>query len=509
MEIIYHLIIIAYSLILIYILFYNLIQLELLFTYRKNKNNKADPVTRPNLPEAKNLPVVTIQLPMYNERYVAERLIDTICTLEYPLEKLEIQVLDDSTDETIDISRRKVKEYQRKGYNIRLIQRPDRSGYKAGALQHGLQTASGELIAIFDADFIPEADFLKRTIPCFQDQNVGVVQTRWEHINQAQSLITEVQAFQLNVHFTIEQSARCKADYLLQFNGTAGVWRKSTIMDSGGWQADTLTEDLDLSYRAQLKGWKIIYREDIGSPAELPAEISSYKSQQFRWMKGGAETARKLLPVIWYSNLPFWKKIHASAHLTASTIFLLIFSMAVLSVPMIWAINGLGINMSYYLVFVIGVIAIIFSFFQANVVNRYNHPSDSNLRKIWKFVVLFPAFMALSMGLSLHNSLAVIQGYRGKKSPFIRTPKFSVGPSKKKNANYLETSLDKSTIWEGIFCLYFVFGIVIGILMQNYSMLLLHIILAAGFGGIFIYSLRSRLSSKSVRKDRHQANFAS
>lgn len=492
MEVLYYTIIIIYSLILIYILLYNLIQLELLVTYRKHKNQTLKAVCQKSPSILREHPAVTIQLPMFNEKYVAERLIDNICALEYPKEKLEIQILDDSTDETIEISRRKVREYQQEGFNIKLVQRTDRIGYKAGALQHGLQSAKGEFIVIFDADFLPLPDFLYQTIPYFQDQNVGVVQTRWEHINQDHSLITEVQAFQLNVHFTIEQTARCHGNYMLQFNGTAGIWRKSTILDAGGWQADTLTEDLDLSYRAQLKGWKILYREDIGSPAELPAEISSYKSQQFRWMKGGAETARKLIPVIWKSDLTFWKKIHASAHLTASTIFLLVFSMAVLSVPMIWAISGLGINMMYYLVFVIGIIAIAFSFFQANVGNPYNNSRISFTRKVWKFTLLFPVFMALSMGLSLHNSLAVIQGYRGKKSPFIRTPKFDISNSKKDQSKYLSARIDSGTLWEGFFCLYFIFGIIVGVLMQNYSMLILHIFLAAGFGIIFFYSMRSR-----------------
>ncbi len=494
MEIVYYIIFIAYSLILIYILLYNLIQLELLVTYRKHKTQPQAIEKCQDRLVSSDLPLVTVQLPMYNEKYVAERLIDNICALHYPKEKLEIQVLDDSTDETLEISRRKVKEYRQKGFDIHLVPRKNRTGFKAGALQHGLRTAHGELIAIFDADFLPEPDFLQKTIPCFNNKNVGVVQTRWEHLNQNHSLITEVQAFQLNVHFTIEQSARCQADYMLQFNGTAGIWRKSTIEDAGGWQADTLTEDLDLSYRAQLKGWKILYREDIGAPAELPAEIFSYKSQQFRWMKGGAETARKLMPVIWHSNLPFWKKVHASAHLTASTIFLLIFSMAVLSVPMIWAINGLGIDMGYYLIFIIGVIAITFTFYQANVGNAYNQTKISYPRKIWRFLVLFPAFMALSMGLSLHNSLAVIQGYRGKKSPFIRTPKISLKNNVYSTSGYLNGQIDKGTMWEGFFCLYFIFGVIMGLLTQNYSMIVLHIFLATGFGLIFYYSLRSKIS---------------
>lgn len=499
MEIVYYIILVVYSLILVYILLFNLLQLELLITYRKNKGRRNTEVDKHTNEYLEEYPRVTIQLPVFNEKYVVGRLIDNICALDYPRDKLEIQVLDDSTDETIEISKRKVREYLEKGFDIQLIQRPNRSGFKAGALQHGLQSASGELIAIFDADFLPEPNFLEEVIPSFQETRVGVVQARWEHLNQNHSLITEVQALQLNVHFIIEQSARCQADYLLQFNGTAGVWRKSTIIDAGGWQADTLTEDLDLSYRAQLNGWKILYRDDIGSPAELPTEMSSYKSQQFRWMKGGAETARKLIPVIWRSNLPFWKKVHATAHLTASSIFLLIFSMAILSVPMIWAINSLHVNMEYYLIFAVGITVITLVFYQANVANNYIHPQIPHSRKVRKFLMLFPAFMALSMGLSFHNSRAVIQGYRGKKSPFIRTPKVHLHRTGNEHDHYLTAQVDSGIFWEGFLSLYFIFGIVMGLQMHHYSMLILHLFLATGFGLIFFYSLRSNLSTANKK----------
>ena len=490
MDLLYYIILILYTILLGYILVFNLLQLELFVFYRKNKRQEK-PVGSPTLCTPAEYPKVTIQLPLYNEKYVVARLIDNICALEYPREKLEIQVLDDSTDETLAISRKKVEEYQRKGLNIRLITRSDRTGFKAGALQHGLQTASGELIAIFDADFLPDADFLAEVIPSFHDPKVGVVQTRWEHLNQDHSLITKVQAFQLNVHFFIEQYARDQADYFLQFNGTAGVWRKSTILEAGGWHADTLTEDLDLSYRAQLHGWKILFRDDIGSPAELPAEILSYKSQQFRWMKGGAETARKLVPVIWNSRLPFWKKVHATSHLAASSIFLMIFMMAVLSVPMIWAVSGLHIDMTYFLVFGLGITSIVLIFYQANVMNAQSQFDVTYPQRIWKFLLIFPAFMAISMGLSLHNSRAVLQGLRGKKSPFIRTPKFHFDEAGKPESTYNFRGLDKITWWEGFFCLYFVFGIVMGLIMQHYSMIILHGFLALGFGLIFFYSLRS------------------
>jgi len=239
-------------------------------------------------------PRVTVQLPLFNELYVANRLIDAVCALEYPKDKLEVQVLDDSTDETVELVAAAVTQYRALGYDIKHIHRTNRTGYKAGALKHGLETASGEFVAIFDADFVPNKDFLIMTIPhFFTDPKIGVVQTRWEHLNREYSMLTRTQAFALDGHFVIEQDVRNKAGYFIQFNGTGGVWRKTTIIDAGNWQSDTLTEDLDLSYRAQLRGWKFKYLCDVTSPAELPAEVNALKSQQFRWTKGAIETARK------------------------------------------------------------------------------------------------------------------------------------------------------------------------------------------------------------------------
>jgi len=336
LEIFGYIILAVYCGALVYITVFCLMQLQLLWIYRR-----IDTIGELRSDNGSSYPIVTIQLPVFNELYVVERLIDNICALDYPSDKLQIQVLDDSTDETLDLTQKKVDEYQDKGFDIQLIHRKDRTGYKAGALANGMKTARGEFIAIFDADFMPNKDFLLRTLPYFADSKVGVVQTRWEHLNRDYSLITKLQAFQLNVHFTIEQSGRQAADYLLQFNGTAGVWRAKAIEDAGGWEADTLTEDLDLSYRAQLKGWSIKYLEDVGSPAELPAEMNGLKSQQFRWMKGGAETARKMIPSVWRSPLSFSKKMHATIHLLSSTIFVFVFVIGVFSVPLTFLIKPL------------------------------------------------------------------------------------------------------------------------------------------------------------------------
>ena len=301
MTLLAYLILGIYIMALAWITGYCLLQLHLLYQYQKG-HQRNEEFSIADIKE-QDLPLVTIQLPIYNELYVIERLIDRVCEFHYPKEKMEIHILDDSTDETVEVVQKKVAYYQSKGFQIQQIRRVDRTGYKAGALKEATEQAKGEFIAIFDADFLPRKDFLLNTIPHFQNPKVGVVQTRWEHINQNYSLLTKLQAMQLNVHFTVEQQGRKSGNYMLQFNGTAGVWRKSTIKDAGGWEADTLTEDLDLSYRAQLKGWEITFLEKFGSPAELPAEMNGLKSQQFRWMKGGAETARKMLPTIWKSCL--------------------------------------------------------------------------------------------------------------------------------------------------------------------------------------------------------------
>lgn len=481
---------VIYVLALTYITFYCLMQFHLLYHYSRTRK-KVGSEKALNLKE-EVVPFVTIQLPIFNELYVTERLIDNIVQFEYPKDRFEIHVLDDSTDETIEISKRKVEEYKAKGYTIDLITREDRAGFKAGALKNGMRFAKGEFIAIFDADFLPNADFLLKTIPYFKDKEVGVVQTRWEHINEDYSLITRLQAFQLNVHFTVEQRGRHAGDYLLQFNGTAGVWRRDAIDSAGGWEADTLTEDLDLSYRAQLKGWKIVFREDIGSPAELPSEMNGLKSQQFRWMKGGAETAKKMLPTVWKSDIPLLKKIHASTHLLASTIFLCVFIMGVFSVPILFFINPLHLDSNYFGVFLISLISIVFVYYVANVDQEWK--GESKLRLIVKFIFIFPVFLALSMGLSLHNSIAVIQGYLGKQSAFIRTPKFNIKglADSFKKEKYQAKKISTVTIMEGVLSVYFLMGVFAAFYLGDNTFLMLHILLTIGYGATFYYTLKHR-----------------
>jgi cellulose synthase/poly-beta-1,6-N-acetylglucosamine synthase-like glycosyltransferase len=417
--------IIIYGLTLSFIFMYSIVQLNLVINYlRKDKNEaKPDPINEADLP------FVTVQLPLYNELYVVERLIDCISKFDYPKNKFEIQILDDSTDETIDIVAKKVAEYKNIGFNIYQHRRAIRTGYKAGALKEGMEICKGEFIAIFDADFLPSPSFLKKTIPYFKDDKIGVVQTKWEHLNKKYSLLTRLQAFGLDAHFTVEQSGRNFGNHFINFNGTAGIWRKSCIEDAGGWEADTLTEDLDLSYRAQLKHWKFKYLEELGSPAELPAAMNALKNQQFRWTKGAAECTRKnLLKVLRNKELPFNTKLHALFHLMNSSIFICIVLLSILSIPMLMIKNNF---IEYALLFKLG------SFFISSVLflSIYYFVSLSSGYKnkgkaFVHFIFLFPLFLSVSMGLSLHNAIAVIEGYMGKKSPFIRTPKFNLLESK-------------------------------------------------------------------------------
>jgi cellulose synthase/poly-beta-1,6-N-acetylglucosamine synthase-like glycosyltransferase len=483
MEII---LIIIYGLALSFIFLYSIVQVNLVINYLRNSKKREEHYVI----DENNLPFVTVQLPLYNELYVVERLIDSIVKFDYPKDKFEIQILDDSTDETVNIVAKKVEEYKALGFNIYQHQRKIRTGYKAGALKEGLEITKGEFIAIFDADFLPKKEFLKKTIPYFKDENIGVVQTKWEHLNKNYSLLTRLQAFGLDAHFTVEQTGRNVGNHFINFNGTAGIWRKSCIEDAGGWEADTLTEDLDLSYRAQLKGWKFKYLEKLGSPAELPAAMNALKNQQFRWTKGAAECTKKnLLRVLKNRDLPFNTKLHALFHLMNSSIFICIVLLSVLSIPMLMIKNNF---VEYSLLFKIG------SFFILSVVflGIYYFVSLSSdyknkFKALFHFIFLFPLFLSVSMGLSLHNALAVIEGYIGKKTPFIRTPKFNIienGDVWKKN-KYLVSSVSFLTIFEFLLTIYFFFGILSAFYYDDFGLIPFHIMLFLGFGYVTFYSL--------------------
>jgi cellulose synthase/poly-beta-1,6-N-acetylglucosamine synthase-like glycosyltransferase len=479
-----YVLLVVYFFCIILITIYCLMQFDLLKYYRKK-----DVTPPPALPNP--APLVTIQLPMFNELYVAERLIDNIVKFDYPKDKLHIQVIDDSDDQTVEIVANKVAEYRAKGFDIEHVRRPNRHGFKAGALKDATPTAKGEFLAIFDADFVPRTDFLQKTIPhFFKNEKIGVVQTRWEHINEQYSVITALQALQLNVHFTIEQAGRARGGFLLQFNGTAGVWRKATIEDAGGWQSDTLTEDLDLSYRAQMKGWKIEYLEEVGSPAELPADMNGLKGQQFRWMKGGAENARKLLNMVWSNPLSKKQRWHATQHLLASGTFLLLFTAAVVSVPLSTFIPKLYINTHLFNISLLGMFSLFSLTFEANLEKTVRFLPY--WKAFWRVLGLILVFIPMAMGMSLHNSIAVIEGYSGRKSDFVRTPKFGLegttGTFSRRIYQVRRPSL--STILEALLAVYFGYGAYMGIQSGVHEFVLFHLLLMVGFGSVSFFSIK-------------------
>lgn len=431
----------------------------LLFALKAKKTNRAL--------ELNDFPLVTVQLPIYNEKYVVERLIDAVCNLNYPNDKLEIQVLDDSTDETVEIVKAKVSQYKRKGIAIHHIQRDNRNGFKAGALDYGLQRCHGQFIAIFDADFVPDAQFLMRSIPYFNNENIGVVQTRWGHINEKFSFITRAQAIMLNTHFSVEHLGRHSSGAFINFNGTAGIWRKACIDDAGGWQADTLTEDLDLSFRAQIKGWKFNYLFDVESPAELPVTIDAYKTQQYRWSKGAAECVRKNVKLLWSSSSSLWAKIAGTIHLFNSSVFIIVFCLVITSPIVFWlSKNGQivfgQLNVIPFIsLFVTITLAILFLFGHLMVA-----------KKKWKealfFLPNFYVFLALSVSISLYMVIGVLEGYLGKASEFVRTPKFNLNSasSLKLKLDYtFKNEINISLLEFAVLC----FGISTLILGYNYN----------------------------------------
>ncbi|HWN70998.1 MAG TPA: glycosyltransferase, partial [Haliangium sp.] len=368
----------------------------------------------PALPAA--LPVVTVQLPLFNERYVAERLIDSVAELDWPRELLQIQVLDDSTDDTFAICRRKVEALRRAGYDIEHLHRSQRTGFKAGALEAGLGSARGQLVLILDADFLAPRDLLRNTAGYFEDARVGMVQVRWEHLNREQSLLTRIQALLLDGHFVIEQTARARSERLFNFNGTAGLWRRETIIEAGGWQHDTLTEDLDLSYRALLHGWRFVYLVDRVAPAELPADMNAFKSQQFRWAKGSVEVARKLLPEVLRSRLRAGAKLEACFHLTQNVPYLITLLLLVSAGPALVLRPGSTGEMLWLHLPLLVATAATFGLYVLVSQRALGHG-------FWRTVLLLPALVAVIAGISVNQARAVLEGALGQASEFIRTPK--------------------------------------------------------------------------------------
>ena len=385
------------------------------FLYYRHKYRLPTPKGR-----LETLPRVTIQLPIFNEMYVVERLIDAVCLMDYPRDLLEIQVLDDSIDETQEIASRVVERHRAAGVDIVYLHRNDRSGFKAGALEAGLEKAKGELVAVFDADFVTPPTFLRKTVAYFSDPGVGMVQVRWDHINREYSALTQAQSIFLDGHFMIEHTARNRSGRFFNFNGTAGIWRRETIRDAGGWQHDTLTEDLDLSYRAQLKGWRFIFLPDVLSPAEIPVDMNAFKTQQHRWAKGSIQTARKLLPTILGADLPFRVKQEAFFHLTNNLAYLLMVVLSLL-MPLSMVIR---FRHGWYAVLLLD-----FPFFimaTASVCAFYVASQREVGGNWWSRMRYLPFLMSLGIGLSVNNAKAVLEALLNQQSSFVRTPKLGV-----------------------------------------------------------------------------------
>jgi cellulose synthase/poly-beta-1,6-N-acetylglucosamine synthase-like glycosyltransferase len=404
----------TYFFVLVILAVYGWHRYYLVYLYMKNKDRHPEPMGMERLPK------VTVQLPIYNEMYVADRLIDAVCQLNYPRELLEIQVLDDSTDETRIVSERAVMRNAAAGVDITYLHRTDRTGYKAGALAAGMKVAKGEFIAIFDADFIPSPEFLERTVPYFGNDRVAMVQARWGHINQDYSLLTKIQSILLDAHFVLEHGARNRAGCFFNFNGTAGIWRRTAITDAGGWQHDTLTEDLDLSYRAQLRGWKFVFLADLVAPAEVPVEMNSFKSQQHRWAKGSIQTCRKLLPKILRANLPVGVKAEAFFHLTANFNYPLMCVLSVLLGPSM----AIRYSMGWYEMLLID--APLFFAATASVANFYM-VCQRELHADWVTRLKYlPFLMSVGIGLTVNNTRAVFEALFNQQSEFARTPKYRI-----------------------------------------------------------------------------------
>jgi len=493
-----------YFVVMIILAMYGIHRYVLVYNFFKNRKRIAPPP-----PEISEWPRVTVQLPIYNERYVIERLVDTVAQFDYPRELLDIQVLDDSTDETQEVARNCVERYQQLGLPISYIHRNNREGFKAGALQEGLKVARGEHIAIFDADFIPPADFLRNTVPYFADTNLAMVQTRWSYINRNYSKLTEVEAVLLDGHFVIEHSARYRSGLFFNFNGTAGIWRRAAIEDAGGWQHDTLTEDTDLSYRAQLRGWQFIYLPDIECPSELPVEMNAFKSQQARWAKGLMQTAKKIMPRVLRSNVSGAVKAEAFFHLTANISYplMVLLSMILLPAMIVRFYQG------WFQVLVIDLPLFIAS--TCSISSFYLAAERAIFPKTWKRTFLYlPFIMAVGIGLSVRNAVAVMEAIFGVKSEFVRTPKYRVeaGANGSNGAGGWATKeYRKKAGWmpwaEVGLGIYFAAAVVYAIEMENYATVPFLVLFVWGYlytglmslGQTYIDRLRFGVESGEVR----------
>lgn len=464
---------------------YSLSLLHLLINFLKSRRQK-DTSQKWDFSDPSQIPFVTIQLPLYNDKPVVERLLRNIAEMDYPHEKLEVQVLDDSTDDSAALTAGMVSELQATGFPIQHITRMHREGFKAGALKAGLEAAKGEFIAIFDSDFVPQSDWLKKTVPYFKNEKLGVVQTRWGHLNANYSLLTKLQAFLLDYHFILEQTGRNFGKLFINFNGTAGIWRKKCVLDAGNWEGDTLTEDLDLSYRAQLKGWEFKYLREVETPAELPITIAAARSQQFRWNKGAAENFRKnYRKILMHKKLTFGTRVHSFFHLLNSSFFFVVLLMGIISIPVLFllgdpAYNGIFTGMT---IFILSPVIFFVTYYAA-----YKEQHQNDRLSLFRFVGLFFTFFSIAMGLSLHNSIAILEGHFGKKSEFIRTPKFNL--KSRPHLNFKSpVKVNFQLIVEILLMLLFAFGIFSAFRIGTYSLLPFHLMMFFGFSYVILASL--------------------
>jgi cellulose synthase/poly-beta-1,6-N-acetylglucosamine synthase-like glycosyltransferase len=493
---------IPYFVVLVVLAGYGAHRYWMVYLYYKHKKNKtAEPAARFH---AEDLPRITVQLPIFNEQYVVDRLLDAVCRLEYPKEKLDIQLLDDSTDETVEVARILVDRYVALGHPVTYIHRENREGFKAGALEAGLKTAQGEFIAIFDADFVPPPDFLLTCIHHFTDPQIGMVQTRWTHINRHYSVLTEVEAILLDGHFVLEHSARSRSGVFFNFNGTAGIWRRRAIDEAGGWEHDTLTEDTDLSYRAQLRGWKFIYLQDVECPAELPVEMTAFKTQQARWAKGLIQVSKKILPKVLASDAPRSVKIEAFYHLTANLSYPLMIVLSVLLMPAMiirfyqgW-FQMLYIDLPLFM-------ASTFSISSFYLVSQKELFPGKWLRSL----LYLPLLMALGIGLTITNTRAVLEALIGKQTAFARTPKYRVESKKDK---VFGTKYRKRLGWipwiELLIGTYFALAVLYAIDNENYFTVPFLLLFVIGYWCTGLMSLlQGRFAGLSVGSETHSKPF--
>ncbi len=479
---------ICYFVVVIGLSAYGIHRYCIIYLYFKNRHRRPVP-----LKEFSSLPLVTIQLPIYNEIYVVERLLTAVGRIDYPKDKLEIQVLDDSTDDTVELAQREVNKLRAEGFDAVILRRGDRVGFKAGALDYGLRHAKGEFFFIFDADFVPPPHILRKTIHHFTDPKVGMIQTRWGHINRFYSWLTRAQAVLLDGHLVLEQTARSRSGRFFNFNGTAGLWRKRCIEEAGGWQHDTLTEDLDLSYRAQLCGWRFVFVGDVVTPAELPVDIDGVRSQQHRWTKGSIQTCKKVLPWIWKSKLPLFIKIEATAHLSSNYAYLLLVFLCVLLQPSSGskaasdATGGLIRMLMVDLpIFVATTVSVAVFYLCAQ---RELYPRQWR-REVW----FFPFVLSLSIGLSINNARGVLEAIFNRRSDFCRTPKYGVVRRRQPwSKNRYAAIQSVVPIVELLFAIYFTYFAFRAFQNQEFLTVPFLILFQVGFGYVAFSSLLGRL----------------